>query len=82
MSISHRFPASDDFIAWAHSLSGMLAKMHTRYGTIAEMIEHPEWDESQTEYAISIIKSLCEHLNQIDEELSSHVNEKFGSQPR
>lgn len=73
-----KFTASDQFIAWAHSLSGMLTKVRTKYGGVAEMVEHQMWDESQTEYALSLVRSLREQLAQIETELSSHVNEKSG----
>ena len=47
------FPASDDFIAWAQSLSGLLTKMRTEFGSMGEMIESPGWDEGRTHYALS-----------------------------
>lgn len=73
-----RFPASDEFIVWAQSLSGMLTTMNTTYGGIAEMVEHPDWDEGKTQYALSLIKSLHVHLERIDLELTNHVREKYG----
>ena len=78
MSRARKFPASDEFIAWAQSLSGMLTKLRTEYGSVAEMVEHPAWDEGRTQYALSLIKSLHNHMAQIDAELSRHVKEKFG----
>jgi hypothetical protein len=77
-----KFAASDEFIAWAQSLSGMLTKLRTEYGSIAEMVEHPAWDEGKTEYAMSLVKSLRKHLSKMDTELSSHVEEKFSKKQR
>ena len=42
-----QFTASDDFIVWAQSLSGMLTKMRTEYGSTQELLEHPDWDEAK-----------------------------------
>ncbi len=72
------FPASDEFIVWAQSLSGLLTKIRTEYGSMPEMVESPEWDEGRTHYALSLIKSLNKQLTQIEEELTAHVSEKFG----
>ena len=79
---AQKFEASDEFIVWAQSLSGMLTKMKTEYGGIAEMVEHRSWDEGKTNYALALIKSLHQHIAQLDAELSSHVDEKFGQAPR
>jgi hypothetical protein len=80
--MAQKFPASDEFIVWAHSLSGMLTRIRSDFGTVAEMVEHPAWDEGKTRYALSLVKSLHNHLAQIDEELSTHVNEKYGGEHR
>jgi hypothetical protein len=80
--MAKNFPASDEFIAWAQSLSGMLTNIRTEYGGIAEMVEHPAWDEAKTQFAVALIKSLHSHLAQIDAELTNHVQEKFGKGPR
>lgn len=79
---SHRFSASDEFIAWAQGVSGMLTSIRTRFGSVSDMVEHPNWDESSTRYVMSLIGSLRSHLADIDEELSNHVREKFGKEPR
>ena len=76
--MARQFPASDDFIAWAQSLSGLLTKMRTEFGSMSEMVEHPAWDESRTQYALSLIGSLQKQLTQVHEELKTHVSEKFG----
>lgn len=73
-----RFPASDEFIVWAQSLSGMLTKMRTDYGSISEMVECPEWDEAKTDVALKLLRSLKFHLGKIEKELSSHVSGKLG----
>ena len=82
MQKSSKFAASDEFIIWAQSLSGMLTKIKTQYGGIAEMVEHPAWDEGKTNYALSLITSLRKHVDQVEEELAVHVKEKFGQEPR
>ena len=76
--MSQKFIASDEFVIWAQSLSGMLTRIRSEYGSVAEMVEHPAWDEAKTHYSLSLIKSLCEHLTQIDEELTEHVQDKYG----
>lgn len=73
-----KFPASDEFIAWAQSLSGLLTKIRTEFGSMSEMAEHPAWEESRTQYALSIVGSLQKQLTQVHEELATHVSEKFG----
>jgi len=78
MARARKFPASDEFIVWAQSLSGMLTKLSTEYGGIAEMVEHRAWDEGKTQYAMALIHSLHRHIAQIDAELSCHVKEKLG----
>ncbi len=82
MSKVRRFPVSDQLIQWAQSLSGMLTTIKVQYGDISEMVEHPEWDESQTGYALSLLKSLRIHLSQLEEELTIHVEEKISQNPR
>ena len=73
-----RFPASDEFVAWAQSLSGMLTTIRTKFGSVADMVEHPAWDEGRTRYALALVKSLHDHLGKIDQELSEHVQDKYG----
>lgn len=48
--MKQRFPASDEYVVWAQSLSGMLTKIKTTYGSVSEMVEHPDWDESKTQF--------------------------------
>jgi hypothetical protein len=71
-------PASDEVIVWLQSLSGMLTKIKTEYGSFPEMVEHPDWDESRTDLALRLISALREHLEKIERELGDHVNGKFG----
>jgi hypothetical protein len=73
-----KFDASDEFIAWTQSLSGMLTKMRTEYGSISEMVEHPQWDESKTSLALKLLRSLRGNLSKLEKELSSHVDGKLG----
>jgi len=56
--------------------------MKTKYRNIVEMVEHREWDEGKTTYALAIVKSLHTHIAHLDAELSCHVEEKFGKEPR
>ena len=60
----------------------MLIKLRTEYGIIANMIEHRAWNEGKTNYALTFIKSLYEHIAQLDAELSSHVEKKYSEKPR
>lgn len=76
--MSRKFDASEQFVVWAQSLSGMLTKITTEFGSVSEMVESSTWDDSKTEYALSLVKALHRHLRQIDKELSRHVSEKFG----
>ena len=78
MSRVNTFTASDEFVAWAQSLSAMLTTIRVKYGSVAEMVEHATWDEGKTQYAVVLVKALHEHLAQMDTELSDHVKEKFG----
>jgi len=73
-----KFPASDEFIVWAQSLSGMLTKMTSQYGGIAEMVENRAWDEGKTMYALHLLQSLRTHLAKVESELLTHVEEKVG----
>src|ERR1043165_7232852 len=52
------YPAADDVIVWLKSLSGMLTRVRTQYGSFPEMVEHPDWDGGRTEFALNLIKSL------------------------
>lgn len=76
--MARKFTASDEFIVWAQSLSGMLTTIRTKYGGAAEMVERADWDESKTTYALALVKSLHKHVAQVDSELTTHVHEKFG----
>jgi transcription termination factor NusB len=73
-----KFVASDECVAWAESLSGMLTKIKTTYGGIGEMVESPEWNESKTVYFLQLLKGLRRQLATIDKELSEHVKGKGG----
>ncbi len=81
MPRAQKYPASDEFIVWAHSLSGMLTRMKSEYGGVAEMVEHPTWDEGKTIYALHLLQSLRKHIAQVERELHVHVEEKSGKKP-
>jgi hypothetical protein len=76
--MSKRYPASDEFIVWAQSLSGMLTKMRTEYGSVSEMVERSDWDEAKTDLALKLLKTLRTNLTKVEKELANHVNGKFG----
>ena len=71
-----RHPASDEVIVWLESLSGMLTQIDTKYGGIAELVEHPDWDENRTSYACKLIRALHARIRDVDLELSDHVQGK------
>jgi hypothetical protein len=76
MGVSKRiaeYPDSDAFIVWAESLSGMLTTIKTRHGGIVSLIESDGWDDSRTEYAVQLVKSLSTHLRKVEKELSHYA---------
>jgi hypothetical protein len=75
---NRKFEASNEFVRWAESIGGMLTKITTKYGSISAMVEHSDWDEGKTCYALSLLQSLRREISKIDKELASHVAEKFG----
>jgi hypothetical protein len=70
---------SDQFIAWGESLSGFLSTVKVKYGGAANMVERPDWDDSKTEYAVQLVRSLRRHLSKLEQELSQHVEAKYRS---
>jgi hypothetical protein len=70
--------ASDQFIAWLQSVSGMLTTIKNDYGSVEQLVEHPEWDESRTLLAHRLVNTLHLHIREIDEELTEHVSQKYG----
>jgi hypothetical protein len=78
MAAVKNHPASDEVIVWLQSLSGMLTKIKTEYGSFPEMVEHPDWDEGRTDIALRLIGALREHLQTIETELAADVKGKFG----
>jgi hypothetical protein len=74
--MSQRRIASDEFIVWAESLSGMLTSLRTSYGTTEEMLEHPDWNEGKTGYLLQLVHCLHTDLTMLDEEMSEHVKAK------
>jgi hypothetical protein len=71
-----RHAASDEFLVWAQSLSGMLTRLRTRYGSVEEMLEHPDWDEGKNEYLLQLIRLLHMDLGKMAEEMGAHVQSK------
>jgi hypothetical protein len=76
--MTSRFRISDDFLSWAESLSAMLTTVETKSGGVATMLENPAWDESRTDYALHLVKSLHAHIRKLDEEMTDHVQGKCG----
>ena len=76
--MSRHYPASEELIVWAQSLSGMLTKIETRYCGIAEMVESHEWDDNATLYFQQLIRGLKRHIETMEQELEDHVSEKYG----
>jgi transcription termination factor NusB len=71
-----RHLASEEFVVWAQSLSGMLTMFRTSYGSIEEMLEHSDWDEGKTEYLLQLVQGLHSDLKKLDKEISDHVKTK------
>ena len=76
--MKQKYPASDKFLTWTQSLSGMLTKMKTDHGSISEMVESAEWDSSKTDLALKMLRSLRINLDKMQKELEAHVTGKFG----
>ena len=76
-SVNGGFRLSKEFVNWAESLSGFLTTIETRYGGIQQMLESNDWDDSKTEYATDLIRSLHQHLGKIEREMVEHVTEKY-----
>jgi hypothetical protein len=77
-----KFKVSDEFIAWAQSLSGMLTTVQKRFGGAAEMLENPGWEEGKTMYALALVASLREDLRKVHLEMECHVEDKYGKTTR
>lgn len=74
--MGRRHLASDEFIVWAQSLSGMLTMLRTSYGSTVEMLEHPDWNDGKSEYLLQLVRCLHSDLRTLDEEMSEHVETK------
>ena len=72
------YPASDAFVVWLQSISGMLTKMKAEYGSMPEMLECPGWDEGRTAHVAALVKALHGHIRRIDMEIAQHVKGKLG----
>jgi hypothetical protein len=75
--VEGRFTVSDQFIAWAESLSGFLSTVKVTYGGVESMVERPDWEEEKTEYAVQLVRSLHRHLGKLEKELNQHVAAKY-----
>ena len=74
-----RYTASDEFIAWAQSVSGLLTTIKTKYGGVEEMVERPDWDGARTEFALSLLRGfLLRNISKMEKELADHVKGKAG----
>jgi len=69
-------PVSDEFLAWAESLAGLLTTLETKHGGASAMIESRGWDQGRTQYATALISDLIVHLERIRTEMVSHADEK------
>jgi hypothetical protein len=74
--MTQRHLASDEFTAWAQSMSGMLTRLRTSYGSTEEMLEHHDWNDGKSEYLLQLVKSLHSDLRTLDEEMSEYVTTK------
>jgi hypothetical protein len=72
-----RHSASDEVVTWIESLAGLLMKIDTTYGGVAEMLERPDWDAGRTAYAKQLLDGLCDRLQQVRQEFQDHVAEKL-----
>ena len=70
--------ATTQLLNWMHGLSGCLTRLKTEYGSLAEMIEHQDWDDNRTQYAAQLLESLAGEMAEAAEEVRNHVNGKFG----
>ncbi|MBM79936.1 MAG: hypothetical protein CMJ78_05000 [Planctomycetaceae bacterium] len=70
--------ATNEVLNWMHGLSGFFTKMRSDYGTISQMLEHPDWDENRTEYTKTLMESLAAELTTAAKEIREHVDSKFG----
>lgn len=74
--MARKHTASEEFVVWAQSLSGMLTTLRNHYGTTEEMLEHHDWDEGKSEYLLQLVQCLHSDLRKLDEEMSEHVKAK------
>jgi len=71
-------PASAMLLTWLQGMSGCLTRINSDYGSVQEMMEHNDWDQSKTENVFRLLQTVREHLEKVEVELSDHVNTKFG----
>lgn len=76
--MSTPYPDSDNFLAWAQSLSGMITRIRTSHGSVAQLLESPGWNDSKTALALTMISGLKKEITALHKEMKDHVQEKFG----
>ena len=70
------FSASDEVIGWIESVAGFVAHIRTNYGSVSELIEHPQWDESRSNYAASMLAGLEKEILTLSKQFSDHVKSR------
>jgi hypothetical protein len=68
--------ASDSYLRWAESVSGMLTGIKTEYGTVGQMLEDANWDDGKTDYAVRLTLALRDTITKIAAEMTGHVQGK------
>lgn len=71
-----RYQVSDEVVRWVESLVGLVTKIGTQYGGVAEMLERPDWDSSKTDYLEKLLGGLCDRLYDIKREIADHVSQR------
>jgi hypothetical protein len=67
------YGASDEIVQWLESVTGLLAHVRSKYGSVAELLEDPGWDASQSRYAMALLNGLKRDISRITKEFTSHV---------
>ncbi len=62
------FPASDTFMAWMASLSGVRTKIKQDYGSFKKMIAHKGWEKARTPAALDLLKRVRDGLDTLYKE--------------
>ena len=72
-----RFPLSDEFIAWASSLSAYCTTIKVEYGGIENLVQDPEWDRDKTVLAMTLLKGLKASVAKLEKELRDDVENTY-----